>query len=192
MNLYDLGHGGADPGAVANGLREAEVVTEIGHLAAAGTRALGHHIGLTRLREDEGIGVERRKALVTSPVLQTVISLHANAAASVDALGWEIFVSAHNEDSKMLGNEIAKELMLLPVIKPRFPAVKTRLRANGEDFYYIINEPTKMGIAAVLVEVGFLTNEQDAAFLRAFWNRFALAYRITMGLDAYIQLKEES
>jgi len=188
---YDIGHGGPDPGAVANGLLEAEVVLEIGKLCAASTRARGVNIDLTRV-ENTGMTPEQRVALITQPAL-CVVSFHANASVDPSANGAEIFVSAFNTESQRLGNLIAEKYLQRVVgIGARTPMVKTRLRPEGDDYYYAIRKPTQVGISAVLVETGFVTNIGDAQVLRSFWGRFAIAFAVHEGVAAWLGLEADT
>jgi len=184
---YDIGHGGPDPGALGNGLQEAEVVLEVGKLAAACTRAAGVTIDLTRV-SDVGLTPEQRTALAVQPA-NCVVSIHANAATDTSARGVEVFVSNTNAESQRLGSLIAEKYLARVIgIPARTPVVKTRLRPEGDDYYYIIRKPTEVGIPAVLVEIGFVTNYDDAQVLRSFWGRFAIAFAIYEGVAAWLGL----
>ena len=184
----DAGHGGRDPGACANGLRESDVVLEIAKLTAAGIRASGVHVRLTRT-EDTTLPVAERVRLITAPS-DCVVSIHANAAADSTARGHEVFVSASFAESQRLGWAISDRL-LWTAIPPRNPRVKERRTADGlSDYYYVIRHPTRAGIPAVLVEVGFLTNTEDADLLRGFWGRFAVAHALTRGILNYLRVPE--
>ena len=174
--------GGTDPGAVGHGVQEAECVLEICKLAAAMLRSQGVAIDMTRTGVP-GPTVQARSDHLKRPGADCVISIHANAATDSSANGYEIFVSAHNSKSRLLGELISDEYPgWVRGIGPRKPPVKTRLTGSGEDYYYVVRHPTSVGIPAVLVEVGFVTNPSDASVLASFWSRFAIAYAISRGI----------
>ena len=177
----DPGHGGPDPGAVGNGLYESDVVLAVGQLCAAAIRSLDVNVSLTRTQDVLLLPANRTAAIIKPSTC--VISIHANAAVSSSARGHEVFVSAYLPESRKLGESISRELTnRVPQIPPRPIPVLTRLRDDGEDFYYVVNEPRKRGIPAVLVELGFITNAADAAVMGNFWGRFALAHAIARGV----------
>ena len=174
--------GGTDPGAVGNGVREAECVLEISKLVAAMLRASGVRVDLTRTGEPGPTAAQRAKLLSVAGV-DCSVSIHANAAADPAARGVEIYVSAANAESQLLGTAIAEEyLAWVQGIPGRQPVVRTPLASNGEDYYYFVRHPTRAGIPAVLVEVGFVSSAEDAAVLASFWGRFAIAYGISRGV----------
>jgi N-acetylmuramoyl-L-alanine amidase len=177
----DPGHGGTDPGACGNGLREAEFTLEVAKLVAAGLRQYGEQVGLTRT-EDATLLQPERVRLITAPA-DCVVSIHANSHACQPhaARGWEVFVSAFFRASEELGNSIAAAMRELP-IPARDPAVRTRLRDHLTDWYYVIREPRSKGIPAVLIECGFISNPDDAAYLKSFWGRFQIAHAIAKGV----------
>ena len=175
--------GGTDPGAVGNGVQEAECVLEISKLVAAMLRSQGVAIDMTRTT-NVGPTADARSKHLKQPDVNCSISIHANAHGEPVANGCEIFVSAFNPESRRLGELIVEEYsQWVRGIGLRKPAVRTRLTSNDTaDYYYFIRHPQSVGIPAVLVEVGFVTNPQDAAVLASFWGRFAIAYAISKGV----------
>ena len=184
----DPGHGsplptgGTDPGAVGNGVQEAECVLEVSKLVAAMLRSQDVAIDMTRTT-DVGPTSDARSKLLKQLGVNCSVSVHANAHTTT-ADGCEIFVSAFNPESRRLGELIVEEYsQWVRGIGLRKPAVRTRLTSNDTaDYYYFIRHPQSVGIPAVLVEVGFVTNPQDAAVLASFWGRFAIAYAISKGV----------
>ena len=183
----DPGHGGPDPGATANGLRESDVALGITKLVAAMLRSQDIAIDLTRVADVELLSGDR-SAHLKRPGVACSVSIHANAAGDPGAAGHEIFVSAFLDESRRLGELISEEyLQWVQGIGARQPAVKTRLASGGAaDYYYFVRHPVSVGIPAVLVEVGFVTNQQDAAVLASFWGRFQIAYAISRGILSWL------
>ena len=175
-----------DYGACNGPLREADVALEVCILAAAAVRAHGFSVGLTRI-DNSGLTVAKRKQLITGDLVEAVISVHANDATSLTVNGHETFVSSFNAESQRLGKSIVASLITGERIAPRKPPIKTRLNsATGKDYYYVIGEPTKKGIPAVMVELGFIRHVKDAAVLGSFWGRFGLAHLLGQGVLNYL------
>lgn len=181
----DPGHGGFDVGATGHGLQESDIVLEVSQLASAMVRMVGVHVQLTRVR-DVPLEQQYRSRALTQPGAACVVSVHCNGWDTPEPRGHEVFVSAFSEDSRRLGECISHELIGRLPIPPRNPAVKTRLTEDGRDYYYAIRDPVSVGIPAVLVEVGFVSSPQDAAFLGRFWGRFSAAYAIARGTLAWL------
>ena len=183
--------GGTDPGAVGNGVEEAECVLEVGKLVAAMLRSRGVAIDLTRTGI-LGPSANARSILLKQPGVNCSVSIHANGHADPAANGLEVFVSAFSAESQILGECIAAEFaQWVHGIGQRRPVVKTRLASDGKaDYYYFIRHPQSVGIPAVLVEIGFVTNPQDAAVLGSFWGRFAIAYAISRGVLRWLGVSD--
>ena len=184
----DAGHasplptGGTDPGAVGNGVQEAECVLEVSKLVAAMLRSQGVAIDMTRTT-DVGPTADARSKHLKQLGVNCSVSIHANAHTTT-ADGCEVFVSAFSPESQRLGELIAEEYgQWVHGIGLRKPAVKTRLTGDGTaDYYYFIRHPTRAGIPAVMAEIGFVTNAHDATILASFWGRFSIAYAIARGV----------
>lgn len=87
----DPGHGGIDPGADREGLREAEVMLQLGlELAEAIDRTGGMHAVLTR-RADVFVPLEERMTIARAAGADVLISLHADALEEGGAQGASVY-----------------------------------------------------------------------------------------------------
>ena len=164
---------------------------EVSKLVAAMLRSQGVAVDMTRIGVP-GPTVQARSDHLKRTGADCVISIHANAAADSSANGYEIFVSAYNSQSRQLGELISEEYPgWVQGIGPRKPPVKTRLTGSGEDYYYVVRHPTSVGVPAVLVEIGFVTNPSDASVLASFWGRFAIAYAISRGILRWLGIDSD-
>ncbi len=85
--VIDPGHGGKDPGAVAHGLHEKDVVLDIAHkLGDYVENRLGVNVVYTR-KDDRFIPLEERGHMANEAGAKLFISLHANAARAQAAHG---------------------------------------------------------------------------------------------------------
>jgi N-acetylmuramoyl-L-alanine amidase len=194
--VIDPGHGGIDPGAVGyNGVKEKELVLQIakrlGHVfSQAGAKVIltresdkdlstpGSGSLLTRKRED----LANRVELANKNEASLYLSIHVNAFPSARWRGAQTFYQKGQNDSKRLAEAIQSELIRI--------LGNTRRMAKAEDFF--TTRKTKM--AAVLIEVGFVSNPAEAELLADTAYQRKLAYAIYSGVVKYYkdQLTEQN
>jgi len=88
--VIDPGHGGHDPGALGQGISEAEVVLDVALRLESLLRGAGVNVVLTR-RIDEYVALEERPAVATREQADLFLSIHANASSSRAARGIESY-----------------------------------------------------------------------------------------------------
>ena len=89
--VIDAGHGGGDPGAHANGLREADVVLDIARRVAEGLESQpGVEVVMTRT-DDTFVPLRARTALANEVGADLFLSIHANASRNSKAHGVETY-----------------------------------------------------------------------------------------------------
>jgi N-acetylmuramoyl-L-alanine amidase len=89
--VIDPGHGGKDPGAVANGLHEKDIVLDVAHkLGNYVENRLGVNVVFTR-KDDRFIPLEERGHMANKAGAKLFISLHVNAARAHAAHGTETY-----------------------------------------------------------------------------------------------------
>lgn len=176
--VIDAGHGGHDPGAVANGLQEKEVVLDISLRVEAKLRAAGANVVMTR-RNDTFIELTERANIANRANASSFVSVHANAFNG-SAHGSETYwlnSAQTSEDSRRLATAIQKHLINELATNDR--GVKT---AN-----FSVLRNTNM--PAALVEVGFLTNKQEAEKMKLASFREKAAVAIYKGILEYYNNK---
>ncbi|WP_227937216.1 N-acetylmuramoyl-L-alanine amidase [Alkalihalobacillus deserti] len=147
----DAGHGGQDPGAVAFGVQEKDVVLSVGLLLEERLLAAGANVIMTR-KNDTFIDLADRSKIANDAKSNIFLSLHANAAGVESAHGTETYWNANHSsaESKELAEKIQKRLI---------QALDTRDRGAKEGNFSVIRNST---MPSVLVELGFVTNENEA------------------------------
>lgn len=167
--MLDPGHEGLspgmDPGAVAHGLKEAELNLQV----AMQVREL-----LQQLRPSVAVGMTRTgdQVLTSSQRVQRVrqfapdicISIHHNAAGET-ARGAEIYYAQGDQRGKQLAESIGKRLQATGM---PWRGAKTRV-ANGRDYYYMIRDVNSPKTVALLTEGAFITSAQDAQMIKSGW-----------------------
>lgn len=179
--VIDAGHGGYDPGAVANGLREASIALDISLQCAAivaareGCKAL-----VTRsddLTPSIELGLRRRAEFANSRDADCFVSIHANAAGNFTAYGHEIFHYYGSQGGRKLATAIFDAI--------RGSVTEIKPRAVKEAGFQVLRDTA---MPAALVEVGFLTWVGDAEYLRRPEFREKMAGAIAQGIFSHLGL----
>ncbi|WP_429371773.1 N-acetylmuramoyl-L-alanine amidase [Paenibacillus sp. DS2015] len=174
--VIDAGHGNQDPGAVGvTGKREKDfnlaVALKVGNLLKKESNI---QYVLTR-NNDTFLELKERVKIANDMKADVFVSIHANASGSSVATGTETYYQ--RDSSKSFANIMHKYLVKATGLKDR--GVK-----YGN--FHVIRE-TKM--AAVLLEVGYLSNKGDesALFSEALQNN--VAEGIVKGIKEYLGIK---
>ena len=179
----DPGHGGKDSGAVSNGLREKDLTLKI----ARYTRdyLLNNYQGVSvrmSRSSDKYLTLAQRTTDANNWKADILVSIHINAASSSSATGYEDFIwnGTVSQNTKNLQNSIHNEVTkALKGFKNR-----GKKRAN---FHML--RVSKM--PAVLSEFLFITNKQDASFLKKDSNLKLIAKHLAIGIAKHQKLKEK-
>ncbi|GIN85827.1 hypothetical protein J6TS2_22130 [Heyndrickxia sporothermodurans] len=176
--VIDAGHGGKDPGSSANNLIEKNVTLNIALRVQNLLKSAGIEVVMTRtgdtyptLQDRIDIGVKANA--------DAFISIHCNTFSKGSANGTETYYnnggpSGRANESKQLADFIQKRLV---------KALETTNRGVKQQEYQVIKYNP---LAAVLIELGFLSNKEDAAKLASEEYRNLAAKSIYQGiLDFY-------
>lgn len=212
--VIDPGHGGKDPGAISNGLREADITLQIAERLAERLRREGYEVFLTR-DTSETVALEERTAFANRKKADLFISLHLNANRDPKARGVETYflnlttdetaiqVAARENatSSRSLGElqGIINDLMLNSKINEssRFASElhKGVLGASRAVGYSGADRGVRQApfyvllgarMPSVLIELGFITNEKDAEMLQQANYQKTLIDGLWKGICAYI------
>ncbi len=158
----DAGHGykrKLATGAAANHLIEDDLaldfVTRIGHHL----RAAGHETVLTR-PTDAFVELKERPKIAKHQKCDLFVSIHCNAAGSPNANGAEVLIS--RQDSLSIG-VASRVLSVICQEGMNRRGVKRDDEGAHKSLYVLQNTYSQM--RSILVEIGFLTNKDDAAKL---------------------------
>ncbi|PSB16470.1 N-acetylmuramoyl-L-alanine amidase [filamentous cyanobacterium CCP2] len=171
----DPGHGGRDPGAVGiGGIREAEIVLDISRQVAALLEEQGVQVVMTR-QDDREVGLEPRVQLANRAGSNLFVSIHANAISlsRPDVNGLETYYySSAGERLAQVIHDTVLQMTGVPDRQVRFAR------------FYVLRHTS---MPAVLVEVGFVTGDQDSRRLADPDFRTSMAEAITAGILRYVQ-----
>ncbi|HMG88823.1 MAG TPA: M56/M15 family metallopeptidase [Chryseolinea sp.] len=168
--VVDAGHGGNDQGVSAvGGLTEKELTLSIARRIQQAGEARNVKVILTRT-DDQALSLADRIQISNRHNADLFISIHANFnAQNTAASGIEAVISEQNakfEESKAWSDKLVKELTGLSGVN-----VNSVMTA---DFYVL----SKNSIPAVLLELGYLSNKTDIAYLADQKNQELISQRI--------------
>ena len=216
--VIDPGHGGRDPGASHHGAVERAIVLQSARrLEAMLENNPRYDVRLTRY-DDAFIELEDRVTLARNWGADLFISLHADAAGSPDVRGASVYtISAKGErrvDATARENnwEMPFETGEEPdeVVSILEDFLKRETKSNSEKFAsLLIPELERAGpilrnshrggnlfvllapdVPAVLLEMGFLTNRDDAQRLKSASGQRKTMSAVASAIDAYFAQQE--
>lgn len=161
--VVDAGHGGTDPGAIGNGLREADVNLAVAKrlqawldLDTKDTRGGGTWNVLMTRTTDTFISLSGRTNAANAFGAASFLSVHMNAFSSASANGSESFCyrGFETRPAGLYRNRVQKELLSAWGLTNR--GVKTA-------GFYVLRYTN---MPAVLLEGGFITNATDASRMK--------------------------
>ncbi|SHI69450.1 N-acetylmuramoyl-L-alanine amidase family protein [Propionispora hippei] len=177
--VVDPGHGGSNPGAVANNDRESDNNLAVGlklrdKLVQAGAKVImTRDTDRTVAPEGSSLGeeLEARVAMAEQQKADIFVSIHSNSNPDSNIAGAMTFY--HSNKSPDLARAVQTALIKTTgaVDKGISPAT-----------FYVLRNTTMPG---VLVEMGFVTNEQESVQLKNDAYRGKVAQGVFNGIAAY-------
>lgn len=177
--VLDPGHGGYDPGAIANGTNEKTLTLKIAKYCKDALEKNGRiQVYMTR-ESDTSVGgatnasadLKNRVSFAVSKNADLFVSIHLNSAGAA-AYGAEVYYPNSNyrsdigQEGQKLVSSIQKQLVNLGLYNR---GVKVRQSENGstypdgsvQDYYAVIHQSKRNGFPGIIVEHAFLTNASD-------------------------------
>lgn len=171
--VVDAGHGGDDPGASGRGgLPEKQIVLMIANRLADELRACGARVVQTR-RDDRYVSLDGRVAISNRYRPNLFVSIHADAAENQLATGTTIYVER---------NATLKTLRFAQSINRALKGAGFECRGIRRQDFRVLKDNN---YPAILIECGYLTNDQEAAQLNSSWYRNKIARTIARGIAEY-------
>ncbi len=211
--FIDIGHGGRDPGAIANGIVERDTVLDIGLRVGKVLKTKGLNVVYSRTT-DKAIPLSVRPAQANDARADLFVSIHVNANKDKRVHGFETYYLNFAKNSlaaqtaalenatsdRKLGDmqDLLANVMLnvrttesIDLADDVQQATMKQLRNNGfktknggtrsAPFHVLIGT----GMPAILVEVGYCSNKNEANQLKQIGYRKILAKGIADGIIAY-------
>ena len=185
--ILDAGHGGKDGGASSrDGLVERDLVFNIAKIVEESLRLQGFNVIMTRcddhdLASDYATNRKRedlnqRVRIMNSNDNAIAISIHANAIGNARWRGAQTFYDPRSLENKELATHImdAMRANIGELTREQRPISNIYILRNSE-------------IPTALVEVGFLSNPDEARLLACEEYQRLMAYAIFEGILSYIE-----
>ena len=167
-----VGHGGGDPGAVANGLKEKDLNLVTALACRDELFRHGVEVNIDRTTDIELTMTQTVNACNTyAPDL--AVDIHNNAGGGDGA---EVFYTVHGGTGKTLAVNI---LDAIKEIGQNSRGAKTRANADGADYYGFIRRTTP---PAVIVECAFIDNKTDVQIVDTAAEQKAMGVAIAKGI----------
>lgn len=155
----DAGHGGRDPGAVANGVNEKDMVLVYATALAGELRQRGHLVHETRTT-DVFVELSERARLANTFGAELFVSLHCNASQNASAAGAWLIHAQGSVQGQRAARAVFGAMRAVPNVTPTAEAVYAD--GTGWTGGRGLTVLRRTAMPAILVELGFLTNAADA------------------------------
>ena len=180
--IIDAGHGGEDGGAEVDGILEKDINLSIADKLADTLRLCGVRVTEIRdedisvyddsaqtLREKKVSDLKHRVEIVNGSENNILVSIHQNKFDNSAYSGAQVFYSSNNDKSRVLAESIRNSVVSL------LQNDNTReLKPANSDIYLLDNAT----VPAVIVECGFLSNDEERAKLLDSGYQSEMAYSI--------------
>lgn len=181
--LLDPGHGGKDPGALGLGgiVYESNVNYALAYYTKLALEAKGATVYMTR-GGDTAVELEERKAMVRSLKPDLFVSIHCNGNTDKNKIGTSVYY--YKPFSYKLANSIYNHL--LSVFKNNLYYGQSSLYDQISDgtIYYPFSVTRLEDCPSVLIETGYITNDNECLKLIDANNQQKLANAIATGIEA--------
>ncbi|MCL2559084.1 MAG: N-acetylmuramoyl-L-alanine amidase [Turicibacter sp.] len=188
--ILDAGHGGKDRGASSkDGLSERDLVFNVTTMVEEQLRLQGFNVILTRVGESDlaSPNASNRKRedlaarvnIINTTENAIAVSIHANSIPDTRWHGAQVFYDASSLENKELATYIMDGLRnnIYGLDRQQRPISNIYILRNSE-------------IPMALVEIGFLSNPDEARMLSDEEYQRLIAYAIFEGILAYVESTE--
>ena len=171
----DPGHSGPfEPGTCSGGYTEAAVVLDVAKITARMLEKFGHQVLLTRTGDVDNDWLSWRCEAAWNFDAAIFVSIHCNGVKEPAAHGTEVFYYPGSENGHALARCIQSELVALCGTRDR--GVKTN------DEWSVLR---LTACPAVLVELAFITNDEERELLTSDTGQRRLAEGLVKGINRF-------
>lgn len=176
----DAGHGAFDPGKVAGKIEEKDINLAIALKLQNYLEMGGATVLMTRM-DDEALSstkqgdMYQRQVMANASEANIFVSIHQNSFPQASVHGAQVFYFNTSDNSRKLAEHIQRQLK-------EFVGTNPRLQAKPNKNYYVLRQTV---MPAVIVECGFLTNQNDRYRLTQENYQERIAWGIYLGIVQY-------
>lgn len=172
--VLDPGHGGSDYGAIRAGINEKDINLDIARRIQAILQSKGVEVYMTR-DKDETVSLLDRTIFTANKCPNIFVSTHVNSSVKPEITGLETHY--YHQESLELAQTVHASLVSY---------VKSKDRGLFKSKFYVINHTN---VPAILVEIGFISNDEERAELVSEARKQQTANAIAEGILRYLNKK---
>jgi len=170
--ILDAGHGGQEPGAIRAGIYEKDVTIDITQRVKSSLQRAGVNVIMTR-EGNETVSLKQRTEITNTENPDAFVSIHINSSENSGITGLETYY--YTPQSKNLAK--CAHSKLVNYINSPDRGIRTAR------FYVIRNTE----VPAILLEVGYLSNESERCSILTEGRKNATAKAISEGILNYLR-----
>lgn len=201
--VIDCGHGGDDAGALGFfSIREKDITMKVGMQVADLLKKKGFNVQLTR-SGDYSVALDERTTLANKiNDAQLLVSIHANFSPNEAASGIETFCLTSNLFKSCYQNDISfkklareymhdlnkKSILLAHAVQQNtVQTIKKKHNVLDRSVKYSVSQMlVGPNIPSALIEIGFVSNKQEASLLNDTDYQLLIAQGISKGILSYV------
>ncbi len=169
--VVDPGHGGSDPGAMRNDVQEKIITLQIAEKVVKMLEAQGATVYMTR-SDDTFVSLSDRVTYSNVKKPDLFVSIHINASERPEIHGIETHY--WKDDSIEYAKCVHKSLI---------SKIEAKNRGLFKSKFYVIRHTTD---PAILLELGFISNEEERNLMQTEERQTKMAEAITEGIINYL------
>lgn len=171
--FIDPGHGGSDPGACFKDIREKDIALDVSLMLGELLSKEGFKIAYSRTI-DSFIPLTQRAKASNDFKADVFISVHCNAHSNVHARGLETFAHKTSSKGRVLAFKVQKSIL----DKELYSKDRGVKQAN----FYVLR---KTNAVAILLELGFITNQTDLNIIMR--NKMEFSKAVATAITEYLK-----
>ncbi|MEI8129396.1 MAG: N-acetylmuramoyl-L-alanine amidase [bacterium] len=172
--VIDAGHGGSDYGAIRAGINEKDINLDLARRIQALLMNNGVVVYMER-DKDEFVSLQDRTTFSANKSPDIFVSMHVNSSVRPEIIGIETHY--YHQESLELAQTVHASLV---------SSVKSKDRGLFKSKFYVINHTD---VPAILVEIGFISNDAERAELVSEQRKRQTAKAVTEGILKYLNKK---
>jgi N-acetylmuramoyl-L-alanine amidase len=190
--IVDCGHGGIDSGAVGvHGEMEKDINLQIGLILRDMLAVQGFDVVMTReedislhdsqytkIAQQKTSDIKKRLSIIDENPNSITVSIHQNKFSQGQYHGAQMFYGVNNPQSVILAQKIQDS-----IVSNLQPENQRQIKEGTNSVYLLMHASNPI----VLVECGFLSNEQEAALLSTEEYQQKMAFAIFCGIMDYLK-----
>lgn len=189
--VLDAGHGGYDSGCISStGVYEKDITLSVTMFVGSYLQDAGYDVVYTRTSDevswpdDVSKDLKERVNIATLAQGDVFVSIHLNSSDEQDgAFGIEAYYNGVDTNMESLAQSILNELDTLEYSDDR------GVKSTFDNPLYVIDQNN---IPAVLIELGFLSDYEDANYLCDTSNQKKIAEKIAQAIMSQYQVEKDT